>query len=135
MRRRQFSNRLGIAPVGIVGDDMFAPGPSMQPPNEIHQSPETINNNNNTHNTNTTSTEDDNFRILPTSSDDEILNQIQALMTLTLQNQAAINKIVTVLEKQGVSIASPQENHIVENESSSSKGKGRLTTIDTNPFD
>lgn len=127
MRRRQFSNRLGITPVGIVGDDMFAPGPSDQPTTETHRSPETHNTNNNNTNNNA------DFRLLPNSSDDEILNQIQALMTLTLQNQAAINKIMTALEKQGASLSSPQET-VVENESSS-KGKGRLTKIDTNPFD
>lgn len=131
MRRRQFSNRLGLTPVGIVGEDMFAPpGPSssQEAAARAEQYPSSSSNNdsNNNNNNNT------DFRILPNSSDDEILNQIQALMTLTLQNQAAIHKIVTALERQGV-ITSPLEN-TAENESSS-KGKGRLTTIDTNPFD
>lgn len=39
-----------------------------------------------------------NFGILPNNNEEEILNQIQQLLTLTLQNQAAINRIVGVLE-------------------------------------
>lgn len=85
-----------------------------------------------------------NFGILPNNGEEEILNQIQQLLTLTLQNQAAINKIVGVLEKQGtpvtLSSSSPtatQEDDI-SHQHNNKKGKSPLlSTIreDKNPFE
>ncbi|CAO3662307.1 unnamed protein product [Rhizopus microsporus] len=64
------------------------------------------------------------FGILPRNGEDEILNQLHTLMELSLQNQAAIQKIMNALEKQGVNM--------------DYKGKGRLyqpiTRENSNPF-
>lgn len=85
------------------------------------------------------------FGILP-NGEEEILNQIQALMTLTLQNQKAINTIVGVLELQGTPMSfSPTKMNDAtvpvdpaQNTSSSKttnhKGKSPLRK-DSNPFD
>lgn len=79
------------------------------------------------------------FGILP-NGEEEILNQIQALMSLTLQNQKAINKIVGVLEKQGtpVTLSSVKVNDATDsaqNSTTNHKGKGPLLRKDSNPFD
>jgi hypothetical protein len=81
-----------------------------------------------------------NFGILP-NGEEEILNQIQALMTLTLQNQKAINKIVGVLEKQGTPVTLPSirvNNDAtvpIDPATANHKGKGPLLRKDSNPFD
>jgi hypothetical protein len=75
------------------------------------------------------------------------LNQIQQLLTLTLQNQNAINRIVGVLEKQGTNVqlsslgsasSSPFSNTEVTT-TSSNKGKAPLLSSDkgeySNPFE
>lgn len=66
-----------------------------------------------------------NFGILPNNNDEEILNQIQQLLALTLQNQAAINRIVGVLE---CPTASPAYT-----ENTNQKGKAPMRE-DINPF-
>ncbi|KAG2229762.1 hypothetical protein INT48_004766 [Thamnidium elegans] len=76
MRRRQFSNRMGTNPMG-GGEDILA-----------HETPVT------------TSGPETNFGILPNNNEDEILNQIQQLLALTLQNQSSINRIMSVLEPE-----------------------------------
>lgn len=84
-----------------------------------------------------------NFGILPNNGEEEILNQIQQLLTLTLQNQAAINKIVGVLEKQGTPVtlsSSPTASSQEEDDMSQQNKKGKsplLSTIreDRNPFE
>lgn len=91
---------------------------------------------------------DNAFGILPNNGEEEILNQIQQLLTLTLQNQSAINRIVSVLEKQGTNISLPahsassspfnnNSDHI-EDTTPINKGKARLSSSNKdvgNPFE
>lgn len=65
------------------------------------------------------------FGILPNNNEEEILNQIQQLLELTLQNQAAINRIVGVLENP---VASPAYT-----DNTNQKGKAPMRE-DINPF-
>lgn len=131
MRRRQFSNRMGLNPMG-GGEDVLASTLPEHPATETNRA------------TDPSATNHSNFGILPNNGEEEILNQIQQLLTLTLQNQAAINKIVGVLEKQGtpvtLSSSSPtatQEDDI-SHQHNNKKGKSPLlSTIreDKNPFE
>ncbi|CAO3657402.1 unnamed protein product [Mucor hiemalis] len=125
MRRRQFSNRMGLNPMG-GGDDVLASTIPENPATETHRA---------------TGANHSNFGILPNNGEEEILNQIQQLLNLTLQNQAAINKIVGVLEKQGTHVTlSSSVSPTLEDDISQQNKKGKsplLSTIreDKNPFE
>lgn len=68
-----------------------------------------------------------NFRILP-NNEEEILNQIQQLLALTLQNQTSIHKIMNVLE-----------NNNLNNHNTNQRGKApmqsNINREDINPFE
>lgn len=78
---------------------------------------------------------DGTFGLLPNNGEDEILGQIQALMQLTLQNQAAINKIVNALEKQGTKFSPSAVEDSPLSTTSYNKGKSPLLSKEDNdPF-
>ncbi|GAA5801404.1 hypothetical protein HPULCUR_006850 [Helicostylum pulchrum] len=62
-----------------------------------------------------------NFGILPNNNEEEILNQIQQLLALTLQNQSSINRIMSVLEPNN------------DNACSNQKGKAPMSSSTTTP--
>lgn len=124
MRRRQFSNRMSVNPMG-GGDDVLANAEQENINTTQFENPATS----------ATQRPDGNFGLLP-NNEDEILGQIQALMQLTLQNQVAINKIINTLENQGTTL-SPSTT--IENSHSSTpynnKGKSPLLSREENdPF-
>ncbi|KAI9476246.1 MAG: hypothetical protein EXX96DRAFT_485437 [Benjaminiella poitrasii] len=138
MRRRQFSNQLAARsnPLGEEPspiDEQYQQNIQYMPTN----TPPTAANSNATE-----TTAENPFSILPPAhnNEEEILSQIQTLMTLSLQNQAAINRIMGMLEKQHIDInnkdylgASPeQQQRVYQNDV---KGKSPLIRKDTNPFD
>ncbi|KAI8353353.1 hypothetical protein BD560DRAFT_375802 [Blakeslea trispora] len=117
MRRRQFTARLS----NPIGDDILMPVPPLplsgnQPLQRSPPRPSTPN-----------------FGILPNANEAEICSQLEALMALTLKNQATINRIASALEKQG--ILPPHTEEVFEERNSPSKTKGKGPLLDNNPFE
>ncbi|KAI7901239.1 uncharacterized protein BX663DRAFT_457420 [Cokeromyces recurvatus] len=123
MRRRQFSNQL--AHTNPMGEEIN------EQQHTIHiVSPSSIQ---------PTTTKNNNFEILPnnTNNDEEVMSQLQTLMTLTLQNQAAINKIINVLERQQLDVMNNTNNEeFLEQRlhQQNVKGKSPFIRKDINPF-
>ncbi|GAN00624.1 voltage-gated potassium channel [Mucor ambiguus] len=125
MRRRQFSNRMGLNPMG-GGDDVLQSAERENANTVPFESPAT---------TSAPARSDGTFGLLPNNGEDEILGQIQALMQITLQNQAAINKIVSALEKQGTKLSPSTAEDSPLSTTSYNKGKSPLLSKEDNdPF-
>ncbi|KAG1088234.1 hypothetical protein G6F42_020343 [Rhizopus arrhizus] len=125
MRRRQFSNRMAVNPMG-GGDDVLQSAEREHSNTAPFESPATVP---------APPRSDGSFGLLPNNGEEEILGQIQALMQLTLQNQASINKIINALEKQGTKLSPSTTEDSPLSAASYNKGKSPLLSKEDNdPF-